>query len=134
MLNRVSIMGRLAADPEIRRTQSGTSVTSFSIAVDRDYKSASGEKDTDWIDVVAWKGTAETVCKYFSKGRMMVVSGRLQTRVWEDKSGNKRKSTEIVAENVYFGDNKRDIKPPAQSERSEDYEELSDYNESELPF
>ncbi len=134
MLNRVSIMGRLAADPEIRRTQSGTSVTSFSIAVDRDFKSASGEKDTDWIDVVAWKGTAETVCKYFSKGRMMVVSGRLQTRVWEDKAGNKRKSTEIVAENVYFGDSKRDIKAPTQSERSEDYEELSDYNESELPF
>ncbi len=134
MLNRVSIMGRLAADPEIRRTQSGTSVTSFSIAVDRDFKSASGEKDTDWIDVVAWKGTAETVCKYFSKGRMMVVSGRLQTRVWEDKAGNKRKSTEIVAENVYFGDSKRDIKAPAQSERSEDYEELPDYNESELPF
>ena len=108
MLNKIFIMGRLTRDPELRRTQSGTAVTSFSLAVDRDYKSQSGEKETDFIDVVAWRSTAEFVSKYFTKGRMAVVSGRLQIRNWTDKDGNKRSSAEVVADNVYFGDSKRD--------------------------
>ena len=109
MLNRIVIMGRLTRDPELRRTQNGTAVTSFSVAVDRDFKSReSGEKATDFIDVVAWRQTAEFVCQYFTKGRMAVVSGRLQIRNWTDKEGNKRRSAEVVADNVYFGDSKRD--------------------------
>ena len=108
MLNKIFIMGRLTRDPELRRTQNGTAVTSFTLAVDRDFKNADGTKDTDFIDVVAWRNTAEFVSKYFSKGRMAVVSGRLQIRNWEDKDGNKRKTAEIVAESVYFGDSKRD--------------------------
>ena len=108
MLNKIVVMGRLTRDPELRRTQSGLSVTSFSVACDRDFKSQSGEKETDFIDIVAWRQTAEFVCKYFSKGRMAVVEGRLQIRDWQDNNGNKRRSAEIVADNVYFGDSKRD--------------------------
>ena len=108
MLNKVFIMGRLTRDPELRRTQSGTAVTSFSLAVDRDFKSQSGEKETDFIDVVAWRSTAEFVAKYFTKGRMAVVEGRLQIRDWKDKDGNNRRSAEVVADNIYFGDSKRD--------------------------
>lgn len=108
MLNKIIVMGRLTRDPELRRTQSGLSVTSFSVACDRDFKSQSGEKGTDFIDIVAWRTTAEFVCKYFSKGRMAVVEGRLQIRDWQDNNGNKRRSAEIVADNVYFGDSKRD--------------------------
>ncbi len=107
-LNKIFIMGRLTRDPELRRTQSGTAVTSFSLAVDRDYKGQSGEKETDFIDVVAWRNTAEFVSKYFSKGRMAVVEGRLQIRDWKDRDGNNRRSAEVVADNVYFGDSKRD--------------------------
>lgn len=108
MLNKIIIMGRLTRDPELRRTQSGTAVTSFSLAVDRDFKSQSGEKETDFIDIVAWRNTADFVSKYFSKGRMAVVEGRLQIRDWVDKDGGKRRSAEVVADNVYFGDSKRD--------------------------
>ena len=108
MLNKVFIMGRLTRDPELRRTQNGTPVTSFSLAVDRDFKSQSGEKETDFIDVVAWRATAEFVAKYFTKGRMAVVEGRLQIRDWKDKDGNNRRSAEVVADNIYFGDSKRD--------------------------
>ena len=109
MLNHIVIMGRLTRDPELRRTQSGTPVVSFSLAVDRDFASRDGgERQTDFIDVVAWRGTAEFVSKYFSKGRMAVVSGRLQIRDWQDKEGNKRRTAEVVADNVYFGDSKRD--------------------------
>ena len=108
MLNKTILMGRLTRDPELRRTQSGTAVTSFSLAVDRDFKSQSGEKETDFIDIVAWRGTAEFVSKYFTKGRMAVVEGRLQIRGWTDKDGGKRRSAEVVADNVYFGDSKRD--------------------------
>ena len=115
MLNKIVIMGRLAKDPELRRTQSGVSVTSFRIACDRDFKSQSGEKETDWIDVVAWRSTAEFVSKYFTKGRMAIVEGRLQTRDWTDKEGNKRVATEVVADNVYFGDSKRDGAPAGDS-------------------
>lgn len=108
MLNRTVIMGRFTADPELRRTQSGTAVTSFSLAVERDFKGQGGERETDFIDLVAWGGTAEFVAKYFTKGRMAVADGRVQTRSWTDKHDQKRKSTEIVAENVYFADSKRE--------------------------
>ena len=108
MLNKIILMGRLTRDPELRRTQSGTAVTSFSLAVDRDFKSQSGEKETDFIDVVAWRNTAEFVSKYFTKGRMAVVEGRLQIRDWTDRDGGKRRSAEVIAENVYFGDSKRE--------------------------
>ena len=107
MLNKIIIMGRLTRDPELRRTGSGTAVTSFSLACDRDFKSQSGDKETDFIEVVAWKNTAEFVSKYFSKGRMAVVEGRLQLRGWTDKDGNKRRSAEVVADSVYFADNRR---------------------------
>ena len=109
MLNRVIIMGRLVRDPELRTTQSGIAVTSFTLAVDRDFKSReSGEKSTDFIDVVAWRQTAEFVCKYFAKGRMAIAEGRLQIREWKDRDGNNRRTAEVVADNVYFGDSKRD--------------------------
>ena len=108
MLNRIVIMGRLTRDPELRRTQSGTPVTSVRIAVDRDFKSQDGSKQADFFDVVAWRQTAEFVNKYFTKGRMAIVEGRLQSRDWQDKDGNKRTSIEIVADNFYFGDSKRD--------------------------
>ena len=109
MLNRIIIMGRLARDPELRRTQTGTPVASFRLAVDRDFKDkTTGERSTDWIDVVAWRATAEFVSRYFTKGRMAVVEGRLQMRDWTDKDGGKRRSAEVVADNVYFGDSKRD--------------------------
>ena len=108
MLNRIILMGRLTRDPELRRTGSGTAVTSFSLAVDRDFKSQSGEKETDFIDIVAWRSTAEFVSKYFTKGRMAVVEGRLQLRDWTDRDGNKRRTAEVIADNVYFGDSKRD--------------------------
>ena len=109
MLNHIVIMGRLARDPELRHTQSGTPVATFRLAVDRDYKDkVTGERGTDWIDVVAWSGSAEFVTKYFTKGRMAVVEGRLQLRDWTDKDGNKRRAAEVVAENVYFADSRRD--------------------------
>lgn len=108
MLNHIVIMGRLTSDPVLRRTQSGIAVASFSLAVDRDYKPENGERETDFIDIVAWRSTAEFAQKYFSKGRMAVVSGRLQIRPWTDKDGNKRRSAEVVADNIYFGDSKRD--------------------------
>ena len=107
MLNKIILMGRLTRAPELRRTQSGTAVASFTLAVDRDYKPQDGERETDFIDIVAWRGTGEFVSKYFIKGRMAVVEGRLQVRDWTDKDGAKRRSTEVVADNVYFGDSKR---------------------------
>ena len=107
MLNHIVVMGRLVRDPELRRTGSGIAVASFSVAVDRDFgKNENGERETDFIDCVAWRQTGEFVSKYFTKGRMAVVSGRLQIRSWTDKDGNKRRTAEIVADNVYFGDSK----------------------------
>lgn len=107
MLNHITLMGRLTRDPELRRTGSGTPVASFTLAVDRDFGGKDGgEKETDFIDIVAWRNTAEFVSKYFTKGRMAVASGRLQIRGWTDKDGNKRKTAEVVADNVYFGDSK----------------------------
>lgn len=109
MLNKVFIMGRLTRDPELRHTQSGTAVSSFTLAVERDFKDKqTGETATDFIDVVAWRGTAEFVSRFFSKGRMAVVVGSLQIRDWTDKDGNKRRSAEVIAESVYFGDSRKD--------------------------
>ena len=108
MLNKIFIMGRLTRDPELRRTQNGTAVAGFALAVDRDYKNADSTKETDFIEVVAWRSSAEFVSKYFAKGRMAVVEGRLQIRDWQDKDGNKRRNAEVVADNVYFGDSKKE--------------------------
>ena len=145
MLNKIVLMGRLTHDPELRRTGSGTAVTSFSLAVDRDFKSQNGEKETDFIDVVAWRRTAEFVSKYFTKGRMAVVEGRLQIRDWTDQNGGKRRSAEVVAENVYFGDSKRDgagdygaaasgyAAPAAPMGGHSDFSEIGE-EDGELPF
>ncbi len=112
MLNHIVLMGRLTRDPELRRTGTGLAVASFTLAVDRDFgRSESGEKETDFIDIVAWRSTAEFVSKYFAKGRMAVVSGRLQIRNWIDKEGGKRRSAEVVADSIYFGEAKRDVQP-----------------------
>ena len=139
MLNHVTIMGRLTRDPELRHTQSGTAVTSFTLAVDRDFKDKnSGETATDWISCTAWKGTAEFVSRYFQKGRMAVVDGRLQTRSYQDRDGNKRTAVEVVSDHVYFGDSKR-----KESEGNAPEDELpetdpQDFSEAEddgeLPF
>ena len=108
MLNQIVLMGRLTRDPELRRTGSGVAVASFTLAVDRDFAAQGAEKETDFVDIVAWRNTAEFVSRFFTKGRMAVVTGRLQIRNWTDKEGNKRRSAEVVADNVYFGDSKRD--------------------------
>lgn len=132
MLNHITIMGRMVKDPELRRTASGTAVTSFTLAVDRDFKTDNGEKETDFIECVAWRNTAEFVDKYFSKGRMAVVSGRLQIRSWKDKDGNNRKTAEVVADNVYFGDSKSDSSA-AHNEPAQAYEPITD-DDAQLPF
>ena len=109
MFNHITIMGRLTRDPELRRTGSGIAVASFTLAVDRDFSGKdSGEKETDFIDCVAWRQTGEFASKYFTKGRMAVVSGRLQIRSWSDKDGNKRRTAEVVVDNMYFGDSKKE--------------------------
>lgn len=139
MLNKVFIMGRLTKNPELRRTNSGTAVTSFTLAVDRDFKNADGTKETDFIDVVAWRGTAEFTAKYFTKGRMAVVEGRLQMREWQDKDGNKRRNAEVIADNVYFGDSRSDngvhqaAKAPVNVD-AEDFAEVEDDMDDSLPF
>lgn len=130
MLNKVVIMGRITRDIELKRTQSGTSVASFCLACDRDFKGQSGERETDFIDVVAWRGTAEFVSKYLGKGRVAVVEGRLQIRDWQDKDGNKRRSYEVVAENVYFGDSKTGGSDKLPEEKT--FAEVED--DGELPF
>lgn len=138
-MNRVCIMGRLTKAPELRRTQSGTGVVSFTLAVDDDFKDKqTGEKKAYFIDCVAWRNTAEFVCQYFDKGRMMVLDGHLQTREWQDKDGNKRKSVEVVADSVYFGDSKkeRDSYEPPEAEYSKPIiaSMAQDELEGELPF
>jgi single-strand DNA-binding protein len=125
MLNKIVIMGRLTRDPELRQTQNQIPVASFTLAVDRDF----GE-ETDFIDCVAWRKTAEFVSNYFFKGKMAVVAGRLQIRNWEDKDGNKRKSAEVVADNVYFGDSKKDSGTAEYS----GFQEASDISDDDLPF
>ncbi len=109
MLNKIFLMGRLVADPELKQTTTGLPVATFRIAVDRDRKNKeTGERDADFVTIVAWRSTAEFVSKYFSKGRMAVVEGRLQIRPYTDRDGNKRSATEVVADNIYFGDSRRD--------------------------
>ncbi len=131
MLNKIVLMGRLGDDPELKHTQSGVPVTTFNLACDRDFKEKdSGDKKTDWFTVVAWRNTADFVSKYFSKGRVAVVEGRLQTRKWTDKDGNNRTSVEIVADSVYFGDSKRDSDDYSQSGG---YQEIDD-QDGECPF
>lgn len=134
MLNRIIVMGRLTRDPELRRTNSGTAVASATVAVDRDFKNQDGSRDTDFIPIVAWKGTGEMLAKYFTKGRMIVVEGRLQLRDWTDKDGNKRRSAEIVADSVYFGDSKRDggDNPSYAPAPSGDFTEAED--DGDFPF
>ena len=137
MLNNVTLMGRICNDIELRRTGSGTAVSSFTMAVERDMKNASGEKETDFIDIVCWGKTAEFVDKYFSKGNMAIVKGRLQARRWEDKDGNKRKSVEVVAESLYFGEAKSNASenPHIQAENyiEKNFELIEDSFE-QLPF
>ena len=152
MLNHIVLMGRLTRDPELRRTGSGVAVASFTLAVDRDYAAQGAEKETDFVDIVAWRSTAEFVSKYFTKGRMAVVEGRLQTRDWTDREGGKRVATEIVADNIYFGDSKRDgagdfggapasysapvgggYSSPAPSGGHSDFAEIGE-EDGELPF
>lgn len=130
-LNNVTIMGRLTKDPELRYTNSGSAVTTFSIAVDRDFKDGNGETPTDFLDVVAWKGTAEFISRHFAKGRVIVAGGRLQTRNWEDKDGNKRRTVEIVADRVYFGDSRPNNS--AQGTSGQMFNEIT-ADEGELPF
>lgn len=125
MLNRIIIMGRMTKDPELRRTNSGTAVASFTLAVDRDMKNQDGSRSTDFIDCVAWKGAAEFVSKYFGKGRMAVVDGRLQIREWTDRDGNKRRTAEVVVSSIYFGDSKKESS-------EQDFREIDDGGD--LPF
>jgi single-strand DNA-binding protein len=139
-LNNITIMGRMTKDPELRRTPTGVAVASFTLAVDRDFKEKNGEKETDFIECVAWRNTAEFVEKYFGKGKVAVVSGRLQIRSWTDKEGNKRKAAEVVADNVYFGDSKKSesYTSPASANTSssapaQDFAMLED-DDAQLPF
>ena len=142
MLNHITAMGRLTKDPELRYTQSNTPVASFTIACDRDYSGQGQEKQTDFIDCVAWRSTGEFVSKYFSKGRMIVVSGRLQSRKWTDKDGNKRTSWEIVADNCYFGDSKKDGDSGGTYNEQQAYDTMQkhaqlqelDEDDGDLPF
>ena len=141
MLNKIALMGRLTRDPELRHTGNGTAVASFTLAVDRDFKNQDGEKECDFIDIVAWRSTGEFVSKYFTKGSMAVVSGRLQIRNWTDKDGNKRRSAEVVADSVYFGSSKRSIDSGdsggynAPSNTEPQFSMLDDEDDdSDLPF
>lgn len=135
MLNKAIIMGRLTKEPEIRYTQSQTAVTSFTLACDRDY-GENGHKQTDFINCVAWRGTAEVVSKYFTKGSMAVVVGRIQVRDWQDNNGNKRQATEIVADSVYFGESKKSERTerPTVNISAADFGDLEDADEGMLPF
>lgn len=136
MLNRITIMGRLTRDPELRRTNSGIAVTNFTLAVERDFGGKDGEKETDFIECVAWRHAGEFVSKYFSKGRMAVVSGQLQIRRWKDKDGNNRSTAEVVADSVYFADSKKDTAMDATQEPpipQNDFAPL-DYDDDKLPF
>lgn len=132
MLNHITLMGRLVRDPELRHTAQGTPVISFTIAVDRDFQTGGSEKQTDFIEIVAWRGTAEFISKYFRKGSKAVVSGRLQMRKWQDNNGNNRISAEVVADNVYFGDSKKTGNTEPQYSEP-DMREIDD-SDGELPF
>ena len=134
MLNHIVLMGRLTRDPELRHTQSGVAVASFALAVDRDFADkTTGQRETDFIDIVAWRNTAEFAGKYLAKGRMAVVEGRLQLRDWQDQEGNNRRRAEVVASSVYFGDSKREDRRPAYSTKPPDLVEV-DEDDGDLPF
>ena len=133
MLNRIIIMGRLTQDPTLRTTQSGVSVCSFTIAVDRDFSGKGEEKQTDFFDCTAWRGTADFVGKYFSKGRMIVVDGSLQNDKWTDKDGNNRVSAKVVANNVYFGDSKRIDNGQQNEAQAANFTDVAE-DDGELPF
>lgn len=129
MLNHIVLMGRLTRDPELRTTQSGVNVASFTIACERDF-AQNGEREADFLNCVAWRGTGEFVSKYFRKGSMIVVSGRLGIRKWDDRNGNKRESPEITCDSVYFGESKE--RSAEKSYQPQQYEELP--NDGDLPF
>lgn len=134
MLNKVFMQGRLVADPELRHTPNGVAVASFRIAVDRDFKDKAGERQADFVNVIAWRATAEFVSKFFSKGRMAIVEGKLQSRNYEDKDGNKRYALEVVADNVYFGDSKKDQEAEKEPEfQPPQFTEYQD-DDGDLPF
>lgn len=136
MLNHIVIMGRLVRDPELRYTHSSVPVTSFTVAVDRDYQSENGERQTDFIDCSAWRATAEFISKYFRKGSMIAVSGRLQAHKWEDRDGNKRTGWSIKVDNVYFADSKKpdsDSSYTGPAEYSPAFHDISD-EDGEMPF
>lgn len=138
LLNHIILQGRFTRDPELRRTASGTAVCSFTLAVDRDFKDQSGEKQTDFIDHVAWRGTAEHISKYFKKGSMAVTDGRLVLRDWTDRDGNKRRSAEVLVENIYFGDSKKSESAAVQGDPvytgTADFSEMPDIDDGSLPF
>lgn len=148
MLNKCFFQGRFCSTPELRQTSSGTSVCSFTLAVERDFKESDGTRKADFIDFVAWRGTAEFICRNFSKGRMAIVAGPMQIRPWEDKDGNKRRSYEVTANEVYFSDSKRDAVeqseapentstadyPAPTDTTSEEFTELTEDNGEALPF
>ena len=136
MLNLIVLMGRLTRDPELRRTGSGAAVASFTLAVDRDFTAQGAERETDFVDIVAWRNTAEFVSKYFTKGRMAVEEGRLQMRDWQDKNGSNRRSAEVVADNMYFGDSRKDTDAQGTFPRTDVKSQLMELDEddSDLPF
>ena len=133
MLNHITLAGRLVRDPELRRTQNGTAVASFTLACERDFKNESGDREVDFIDCVAWRKTAELVSSYFTKGRMAIVSGRLQIRGWTHKDGNRRKSAEILVDNIYFGDSKPQTGGATEATGAEPYSEIAE-DDDEIPF
>lgn len=130
MLNTITVAGRICNDLELKKTPTDVEVLSFTVACERDFKDKNGEKQTDFIDVIAFKNTAVFVSKYFAKGRMAIVNGRLQTRTWEDKNGNKRKSVEIIADNVYFGDSKTN----SDATEAQQAQSVDVYVDNDLPF
>lgn len=130
MLNKVILMGRFTKDPELKSTQSGTSVVSFSIACDRDFVGQNGERETDFINCVAWKGTAEFICKYFRKGSLAAIEGRIETRSWDTPEGKKGYATEVNVSNIYFAESKKD----ASEVVADPYEAIPVGDESDLPF
>jgi len=137
MLNQVVIMGRLTHDPDVRVTSNGISVVSFSLAVDRDYKTDSGDREVDFIDVTAWRATADFVGKYLAKGRMVAVTGRLQVRRWRDKDGANRRSVEVVADSVYFADSRKNEQPGQQQPQQQEYQVMIDEQggkDDDFPF
>lgn len=133
MLNHITMAGRLVRNPELRRTQNGTAVASFTLACERDFKDENGDREVDFIDCVAWRKTAELVSGYFTKGRMAIVSGRMQIRGWTDKNGNNRKTAEILVDSIYFGDSKPQTGEATEATGAEPYSEIAE-DDDQCPF